>query len=64
MVTAWVTAGDPWMTLLQPTCCNLQNRPSQACFTSDTMHRTHCSILRLGSTAPNLSCLTCWGWCS
>jgi hypothetical protein len=29
MVTAWVTASDPWMTLLQPTCCNLQNRPSQ-----------------------------------
>jgi hypothetical protein len=28
MVTAWVTASDPWMTLLQPTCCNLQNRPS------------------------------------
>jgi hypothetical protein len=40
MVTAWVTASDPWMTLLQPTCCNLQNRPSQ-CMRPLVLHRAH-----------------------
>jgi hypothetical protein len=56
MVTAWVTASDPWMTLLQPTCCNLQNRPSHCqiphTFLQWTLHaghtdvKTSCSCMR------------------